>query len=49
MNVEHFGYIFAAYAIAIGVVGALIVALVVDHRGLKAALAKLPPRAGDDA
>ena len=49
MNVEHFGYIFAAYAIAAGVVAALIVSIMLDHRSLKDALAKLPAREGDEA
>lgn len=50
MNVEHFGYIFAAYAIAAGVVLALIASILIDHRALRSALARLPAReSGDDA
>ena len=40
----HAAYIFAAYAIAAGVVGAMIATIVADHRALTRALAKLPAR-----
>lgn len=44
----HAVYIFAAYAIAVGIVVAMIASIKLDHRALKQALAKLPPRDGGD-
>jgi heme exporter protein CcmD len=46
---DHTNFIVAAYAIAVFVVGALIVSIILQHRALKAALAKLPTRDLDDA
>ena len=45
---SHADYIIAAYAIAVGVVGILIGSIMLDHRGLKRDLAKLPAREGGD-
>lgn len=40
----HAGYILAAYGAAALVIGALVVRAAVEHRGLKAALARLEAR-----
>lgn len=48
MNVAHAGFIIAAYAICLVVVGGLILATVLDHRRLKRELAQLGDRRGDD-
>ena len=40
----HAGYILAAYAAAFMVIGALVVRALVEHRSLKAALARLEER-----
>ena len=44
---KHFAFIFAAYAVTALVIGAMIVASMVDYRRLRAALDKLPRR-GDE-
>lgn len=49
MNIAHAGYIIAAYAICIGVVGGLILAIYLDHGRLKRELARLGDRRGSDA
>lgn len=49
MNVEHFGYIFAAYAIAVVVVAGMIASIMIEHRSLKAALEKFAAREGEDS
>ncbi len=49
MNVAHAGFIIAAYAICIGVVGGLVLAIYLDHRRLKRELARLGDRRGSDA
>jgi heme exporter protein CcmD len=49
MNVAHAGFIIAAYAICIGVIGGLILAIYLDHRRLKRELAHLGDRRGSDA
>ncbi|WP_293865319.1 heme exporter protein CcmD [uncultured Alsobacter sp.] len=40
----HAGYIIAAYAAAVLVIGALVVRTLLDHRSLKATLAQLESR-----
>ena len=49
MNVAHAGYILAAYAICVIVVGGLILAIALDYRRLKRELAQLGDRRGSDA
>jgi heme exporter protein CcmD len=48
MNVAHSGFIIAAYAICVVVVGGLILATWLDHRRLKRDLAQLGDRRGSD-
>lgn len=40
----HGAFILAAYAVTVTVLLGLIVAIIVDHRALRRALAKFPPR-----
>ena len=49
MNIAHASYIIAAYALCVGVVGGLILAIYLDHRRLKRELARLGDRRGSDA
>jgi heme exporter protein CcmD len=49
MNVAHAGYIIAAYALCVGVIGGLVLAIYLDHRHLKRELARLGDRRGSDA
>ncbi len=46
MNATHAGFIFAAYALCIGVVGGLILATWLDHRRLKHELSQFESRRG---
>ena len=48
MNVAHAGFIIAAFAISIVVVGGLTLAILLDHRKLKRALAAFGERRGSD-
>lgn len=44
MNVAHFGFIFAAYAVTFVVVAGIIGAIVLDHRALQRELARMAAR-----
>ncbi len=48
MNATHSGFILAAYLICIGVVGGLTLAIWLDHRRLKRALAPLEGQRGSE-
>jgi heme exporter protein CcmD len=41
MNSAHFGFIFAAYAVTAAIVVGMIGAVIMDHRALQRALARL--------
>ena len=45
---DHAAFIIAAFVIAGAVVAVMLGAIILDHRGLKRALAKFPPRGEGD-
>ncbi|MGD0641748.1 MAG: heme exporter protein CcmD [Roseiarcus sp.] len=47
MEIPHLGFIVAAYALAAGVVVAMIASILWDYRGLSAALARLEAARAD--
>jgi heme exporter protein D len=48
MHGTHLGFIVAAYAVTVFVIAAMIASIVLDHRALKRALARLPGRHGEN-
>ena len=46
MSEAHTGFILAAYAAAVFIVVAMIASIVLDHRSLRRALARLPGKPG---
>lgn len=44
MNDPHFAFIFASYAVAAAVIGVVIAWTIIDYKGLRDALSRLPPR-----
>ena len=44
---SHDGFILAAFGITGLIVAIMVIAIVMDHRGLLRALAKFPPRGGE--
>jgi heme exporter protein CcmD len=51
MSGSHWGFILASYLVCIGVIGGMILAIVIDHRRLRAELTRLGglrERTGED-